>query len=92
MRHAAGGRHQHGYVTALCDLIMCVCMCLGLQVIIKCLKPVRQRKIKREIKILQVQPPPVPVCVFVHKAACLPARLLCSVLYSVTRSHISCEI
>jgi hypothetical protein len=63
-------------VTALCNLIVSVCMCLGLQVIIKCLKPVRQRKIKREIKILQVQPPPVPVCVFVHKAACLPARLL----------------
>lgn len=70
------GRAGVGAVTALCNLMAWVCMCLGLQVIIKCLKPVRQRKIKREIKILQVHPP-VPVCVFVHKAACLPARLLC---------------
>jgi hypothetical protein len=39
MRHAAGGRHQRGYVTALCNRIVCVCVCLRLQVIIKCLKP-----------------------------------------------------
>ena len=60
-----------GDVTALCNLIVSVCMCLGLQVIIKCLKPVRQRKIKREIKILQVQP--ARACVHVCAQGCVPA-------------------